>query len=211
MFSLIPLCLVPAALAAPSPQGGHDHGAKAPAGGNMAETLGQAFSGLMAPLPLYKITRAEKPEFTVPGVIREQLYYGPLVLQPAAVRSSLPRYKVERHNNEDGQEKAKSKQGIMQMDPSGNVFTHRIANITRDVTLLKSRTSVRDRDGNELGIAQGVYNHHISIPNMNRLAKALLACPKRGAAADMPVNSFAGVGEDGCVSTVWRTSEKEES
>jgi hypothetical protein len=86
---------------------------------------------------------------------------------------------------------------MTQMDPSGNLFTQRIVNITRDVTLLKTRTSVRDINGNELGISQGVYNHHISIPNLNRPAKALLACPKRGIMADMPVNSFAGVGEDG--------------
>jgi hypothetical protein len=85
----------------------------------------------------------------------------------------------------------------MQMDPAGNVFSMRIANITRDVTLLKTRTSVRDADGNELGISQGVYNHHITIPNLNRPAKALLACPARNMPADMPVNSFAGVGEDG--------------
>jgi hypothetical protein len=86
MLSLISLCLFPTALAVPSPQAGRDHGAKAPTGGNMADMLGKAFSGLVAPLPLYKITKAEKPEFAVPGVIREQLYYGPLVLQPAAVR-----------------------------------------------------------------------------------------------------------------------------
>jgi hypothetical protein len=82
------------------------------------------------------------------------------------------------------------------MDPSGNVFTHRIVDIKRDVSLLKSRTSVRDANGNELGISQGVYNHHISIPNLNRPAKALLACPRKGN-ADTPLNSFAGVGEDG--------------
>jgi hypothetical protein len=156
--------------------------------------LAKALSSFMPPLPLYKVTKAEKPEFTMPGVIREQLYYGPLILQPAAVRSHR---RLAGHSHNQPQEKIKGKKNMMQMDPSGNVFNHRIANITRDVTLLKSRTSVRDAAGNELGIAQGVYNHHISIPNMNRPAKALLACPKRGMMADMPINSFAGVGEDG--------------
>jgi hypothetical protein len=87
----ISLCLISTALAAPSPQGVHGSAGheNAPLGiGNMADMLANSFKGPVAPLPLYKVTNAEKPEFTVPGVIREQLYYGPLVLKPAAVRSS---------------------------------------------------------------------------------------------------------------------------
>jgi hypothetical protein len=92
-LKLICLCLISAALAAPSPQspthGLGGHGTEAPLGtGKMADMLASTFAGVTAPLPLYKMTKAEKPEFNVPGVIREQLYYGPLVLKPAAVSSS---------------------------------------------------------------------------------------------------------------------------
>src|ERR1700749_2509566 len=92
MFSLnvmrksILLCLLSTAFAVPSPQGGHDHGGKTPSGiRDMGDIMKSTFSALMNPLPLYKITQGQKPEFSVPGVIREQLYYGPLILKPAAV------------------------------------------------------------------------------------------------------------------------------
>jgi hypothetical protein len=99
MLTLLSLYFLSTAWAAPSPQGGHDHGAKGPAGvGKMADMLGKAFSGFMTPLPLSKITKAERPEFTVPGVIREQLYYGPLVLRPAAVISLFVGQKIKIYN-----------------------------------------------------------------------------------------------------------------
>jgi hypothetical protein len=82
------------------------------------------------------------------------------------------------------------------MDPSGNVFFHKITNFPREITILNTHTSVRDANGNVLGISQGVYNHHISVPDLDRKSQPLLVC-SNNVSADMPVNSFAGVGEDG--------------
>ena len=99
MLSLISLCLLSTTLAVPSPQAGHDHSAKAPPGANILDMLWGGLARLIPPLPLYKITNAEKPEFAVPGIVREQLYYGPLVLQPAAVRPLQQTLKVSKVYN----------------------------------------------------------------------------------------------------------------
>jgi hypothetical protein len=83
------------------------------------------------------------------------------------------------------------------MDPQGNFFSHAIADFPRAVSLLSSYTSIRDANGNTLGIAQGVYNHHISIPDLDTRAEAVLSCTNKKAMADFALSSIAGVGEDG--------------
>ena len=56
-------------------------------GGNLLAGMAtSAIKKLMTPLPQYKKTTSE-PVSKVPGVIREQLYYGPLVLKTVAVSS----------------------------------------------------------------------------------------------------------------------------
>jgi hypothetical protein len=86
-LKLILLCLIAAVLAAPSPQMGAGLG-NLLGGSNLSGLMGKATGAFskMAPLPLYKTVTAQ-PESKRPGVIREQLYYGPLILKPAAVRS----------------------------------------------------------------------------------------------------------------------------
>jgi hypothetical protein len=85
----------------------------------------------------------------------------------------------------------------MQMDPQGNLFYHSIVNFPKDISILTTRTDIRDVNGNILGISQGVYNHHVSIPDLSRPASPILACPNKTEQADMALNSIAGVGEDG--------------
>ena len=91
----------------------------------------------------------------------------------------------------------KEKPNPMQMDPQGNLFVHALANFPRDVSLLSSYTTVRDADGNALGISQGVYNHHVSIPDLDVKGRSVLSCANKSAVADFPVASIGGVGEDG--------------
>jgi hypothetical protein len=95
------------------------------------------------------------------------------------------------------QEKLKEKPNPMQMDPQGNLFYHSIAQFPKDISLLTTHTDIRDAAGNVLGISQGVYNHHVSMPDLSRPADSILACPTKNQQADMALNSIAGVGEDG--------------
>jgi hypothetical protein len=86
--------------------------------------------------------------------------------------------------------------GKQQMDPQGNVFTLRIDDIPKDVGLLSTRTIVLSKDGKELGISDGVYNHHIAILNLSKDKEKLIACPGGEPIYDLPYSVFAGVGED---------------
>jgi hypothetical protein len=86
------------------------------------------------------------------------------------------------------------------MDPQSNVFFHTIKDFPRNVTLLISQASLRNLDGDYMGIGEGIYNHHISMQNINKRALPFLACPPGSGfpgVGDMPVTSVAGVGEDG--------------
>jgi hypothetical protein len=103
-FSLVSLCLAMAVMAVPSPQmdnygsRGHGTGSSPGAGGSGVGALGSLGSMLdspamasmagtmMIPLPLYKTTTSQ-PVSRQPDAIRKQLYYGPLALKPARVRS----------------------------------------------------------------------------------------------------------------------------
>jgi hypothetical protein len=103
-LNLISLYLATSVWAAPFPQmGGHDHDNEAgPAKGlgdldlsgilgsaklggmDLSGPLGTAMAKVMAPLPLHKKTISQ-PVSKKPGVIREQLYYGPLALKTVVV------------------------------------------------------------------------------------------------------------------------------
>lgn len=86
----------------------------------------------------------------------------------------------------------------MQMDPGGNVFYNRLTDFPKDISLLRTSTTIRDASGTKLGISHGIYNHHISVQDAGKTAEPLLSCPN-GKSATLPVSSIAGVGEDGLV------------
>jgi hypothetical protein len=91
-FTLIVPCLATAIIAAPAPQmGDHSHGGNAnsadPAkglGGTGMLALMGSMSKMLPRLALYR-TVTPKPVSQRSGVIREQLYYGPLTLKSVQV------------------------------------------------------------------------------------------------------------------------------
>src|ERR1700710_729952 len=95
-LNLAPFWLAAAVAAVPAPQmGEHSHGnGGAPptpkwgvgdVGGFGMSTLMGAMVKMMPPLTLSKTVKAQ-PISKKQGVIREQLYYGPLMLKPVSVK-----------------------------------------------------------------------------------------------------------------------------
>jgi hypothetical protein len=152
----------------------------------------------MKPIPLFKTVKL-KPVSPRPDVVREQLFYGPLTLKTVQVGcgfSLVPQSNYQKERMKEGF----SLQSLISMDPQSNMFSHSVPDFPKNISLLISRTALRDADGNYMGISRGVYNHHISMPNMNKFPVPFLACPAGSGISglgDMPVPSVAGVGEDG--------------
>jgi hypothetical protein len=128
-------------------------------------------------MPLYK-EEIFPPKSGRKGAIGKKIWYGPLTLKPAAI-------KLEENKKTNDT-----------MDPAGNLFYFRVDKIPKGVGLLSTEITVKNKAGKILGIADGIYNHHIAMLDLTKQVEKLVSCPGKGPIADLPAPVFAGVGED---------------
>jgi hypothetical protein len=85
------------------------------------------------------------------------------------------------------------------MDPAGTAWNYLAASdFPRDITLLATITKVVFEDDTLADIAQGVYNHHLTFADMNKLPPVIVSCNRNATKAPdaYPISTFMGGSND---------------
>jgi hypothetical protein len=82
------------------------------------------------------------------------------------------------------------------MDPAGTGFNYLAADFPRDITMLSSFIKLVFDDNTSADANQGVYNHHLAIADLNKVAPAMVECNRKAIGKeDQAASSFMNAAE----------------
>ena len=111
----------------------------------------------MASQKAVKIEMDFKPTMTRDGIIRKRLWYGPYKIKALNVR-----YSENLSSYADRSNQSTTRTGnFFSMDPGGTAWSYLAQDLPRDVTILQSNATVVYKDGTEIDVNTGLYNHHL--------------------------------------------------
>src|ERR1700712_3470440 len=84
------------------------------------------------------------------------------------------------------------------MDPLGTAWNYLADGFPRDITILKSNTTVIYADGSKADVTNGIYSHHTYMSNIDKTIPVWFTCGSRNSmfTSLLPGSLFVGGSED---------------
>ena len=86
----------------------------------------------------------------------------------------------------------------MSMDPAGTSWSYIADEIPRDITILKTNTTIVYADGNKADVSNGLYDHHTFMTNIDKPLPSWYSCGSKKTLFESltPGSLFIGGSED---------------
>jgi hypothetical protein len=82
------------------------------------------------------------------------------------------------------------------MDPGGSAWSYLAEDLPRDITVLQSNCTVVYKDGTEIDVNTGLYNHHLLVIDISKSSPTLATCPSGSGVQPPGMSMLGGSSED---------------